>query len=185
MAWMIRLAHLEDASAFARIYAPFVEATRVSFEETVPTPDEMAERISNTLQTLPWLTLEEDGAILGYAYASPHRARPAYRWSVDVSAYLASEARGKGHGRALYEVLLDLLTRQGYTAAYAGIALPNDASVGLHEAMGFTPVGVYRGVGFKSGEWHDVGWWQRDLALRLVPPKEPIPLPDLLVTDEL
>ena len=162
--------------ALAAIYAPFVRDTAVTFEETVPTAEAMAERIESTLRTLPWLTLEEGGRPVGYAYASPHRARASYRWSVDVAVYLAPEARGRGGGRALYGALLDLLTRQRYATAYAGIALPNAASVGLHEAMGFRPVGVYAGVGFKLGAWHDVGWWSRELAPRAAPPPEPISL---------
>lgn len=176
---MVRLAHPDDAPAFAAIYAPFVASTPISFEEVPPSAEEMARRIETTLRTLPWLALERDEKAVGYAYASLHRAREAYRWSVDVTVYLAPEARGQGAGRLLYTALLDLLTRQGYTAAYAGITLPNDASVGLHEAMGFRPVGIYHGVGFKAGAWHDVGWWQRDLAPRTLPPAEPVPLPSL------
>ncbi len=172
---MVRLARPDDAPTFASIYAPFVENTPVTFEEEAPSQATMTERLGANLQTLPWLALEEDGMAIGYAYASPHRARASYRWSVDVTIYLAPEARGRGRGRTLYAALLDILVRQRYTAAFAGIALPNMASVGLHEAMGFRPVGIYEGVGFKCGAWHDVGWWQRDLAPRLSQPTEPIP----------
>ena len=176
---MIRIARSDDGVAFAAIYAPFVEETAVSFEETSPTADEMSLRIEATLATHPWLAVEEDGRAVGFAYASPHRARKGYRWSVDVAVYLAEEARGCGHGRALYAALFPLLVAQRFTAAYAGIALPNDASVGLHEAAGFRSVGVYEEIGFKAGRWTSVGWWSRDLAPRTVPPLEPIPFVDL------
>jgi phosphinothricin acetyltransferase len=123
---------------------------------------------------------ERAGQILGYAYAGAHRARPAYRWSVDVSAYVAEGGRRQGIGRMLYERLLLLLQRQGYHAAFAGIALPNPASVGLHEAVGFVPLGVYRDVGFKLGAWHDVGWWQRRIGDRPADPAEPRPVTEIL-----
>jgi phosphinothricin acetyltransferase len=113
---------------------------------------------------LPWLVAERDGGVTGYAYASPHRARAAYRWGADVSVYLDERERGRGSGRALYGALLPVLRDLGYTGAYAGITLPNPASVALHESMGFSLVGVYRRVGYKLGGWHDVGWWQLVLA---------------------
>ncbi|WP_437378725.1 arsinothricin resistance N-acetyltransferase ArsN1 family B [Inquilinus limosus] len=177
---MIRLATPEDAPALQAIYAPIVAETAISFELTPPTAAEMAERISKTLPAHPWLVLERDDRILGYAYAGPHRARPAYRWSVDVSVYVAEAGRRQGAGRALYERLFVLLRRQGYQSAFAGIALPNPASVALHEAVGFVPLGVYRAVGFKHGAWHDVGWWQRPIGDRPGDPAEPRPVTELL-----
>lgn len=134
----------------------------------------MAKRIESTLPTYPYLVAERDGQVIGYAYASQHRAREAYRWSVDVTVYIAPNAHRSGVGRALYDVLLPTLERQGFHAAYAGIALPNDGSVGLHEALGFAHIGTYPEVGFKHGVWHDVGYWR--IALNVTnPPKPPVP----------
>ena len=124
----------------------------------------MRQRIAKTLMSLPWLVCDDNGQLLGYAYASPHRERAAYRWSVDVSAYVREGFRRSGVGRGLYASLLALLRLQGFHNAVAGIALPNPGSVGLHQAMGFEPVGIYRAIGFKCGKWHDVAWYQ--LALR-------------------
>ena len=161
---MIRLATPEDAPALQAIYAPIVTGTVISFELEPPTVAEMADRIRKTIPAYPWLVLERDGRILGYAYAGAHRVRPAYRWSVDVSVYVAEAGRRQGVGRALYERLFVLLRRQGYHAAFAGIALPNPASVALHEAVGFVPLGVYRDVGFKHDQWVDTVLMQRHLA---------------------
>ena len=169
---MIRAATTADAEAIAAVYAPYVLETAVSFEEVPPTAQEMAARM---LPGLPWLVATDADAVIGYAYASPHHGRPAYRWGVDVSVYLEAAVTGRGLGRALYAALLPVVTRLGYVRAYAGVTLPNDASVGLHEAMGFTAVGVYRAAGFKLGEWRDVGWWQLSLQS---PPQDPAsPLP--------
>ena len=121
----------------------------------------MAGRIARYGPSHGWLVAEIDGALAGYAYGSPHRDRAAYSSSCDVAVYVDPAQARKGIGRALYAELLPLLAGKGYHAAFAGIALPNDASVGLHEAMGFTPVGIYREVGWKLGGWRDVGWWQR------------------------
>lgn len=170
----VRLATPADAAAVQAIYAPVVQDTVASFEFEPPTATVIGERIAATLPALPWLVIEDDCAVLGYAYAAPHRERAAYRWSVDVSVYLDAAARGRGFGRRLYEPLLALLEVQRYRRAHAGIALPNPASVALHEALGFTPVGVYRGVGWKAGAWHDVGWWQRPLSTAAGPPAEPL-----------
>jgi phosphinothricin acetyltransferase len=149
-----------DAAACAAIYAPFVRDSAVSFEESPPDANAMAHRITATMQAHPWVVAEVDHSVAGYAYASSHRIRPAYRWAADVGIYIGDGHRGQGVGRALYEVLLALLGHQGVHTACAGITLPNPASVALHEAVGFTPVGVYRQIGFKHGAWHDVGWWQ-------------------------
>jgi L-amino acid N-acyltransferase YncA len=161
---MIRLAQESDAEAIQRIYAPFVLHTAVSFETEPPSVDEMRSRILKILARLPWLVCERNEKVIGYAYASPHRERAAYGWSVDVTVYVHEDYRRYGVGKALYASLFQVLRLQGFYNAYAGVTLPNPGSVGLHEAMGFTPVGVYRTVGYKLGRWHDVGWWQ--LALR-------------------
>ncbi len=153
-----------DAAACAAIYAPHVEASATSFEAEPPTAAELAERIERTGATHPWLVAESDGEVVGFAYACEHRTRAAYRWAVDVSIYLAEANRGQGLGRELYEALFERLRDQRFRVACAGVTLPNEASVRLHESLGFTPVGVYRRIGWKAGAWHDVGWWQLDLS---------------------
>lgn len=163
-----------DAAACAAIYAPFVRDTAVSFEEEPPQAADMAERIARTLPTHPWLVAEGAGAVAGFAYASPHRARAGYRWAADVAVYVDPKAHRSGVGRELYTALLGLLRRQGLHTACAGITLPNAASVGLHEALGFRPVGIYRGIGWKAGAWRDVGWWQLALTSGDGPPAEPL-----------
>ena len=170
---LIRLATGNDAAAIAAIYAPYVTDTPVSFEEEAPDAAEMASRIAGDSRRLhPWLVAEAGDIILGYASSSPFRARPAYRWTVETGVYLATAAQGRGLGRALMERLLELLARQGFTAAVAGITLPNEASVALHEKLGFTPCATYRETGFKLGEWRTVQVFARDLAPRLTPPDE-------------
>jgi L-amino acid N-acyltransferase YncA len=173
----IRLAQPEDATAIHTIYAPIVENTAISFELTPPTVDEMRLRITQTLRAYPWLVYEEQGLVQGYVYASQHRSRLAYQWSVDVSAYIDERNRGRGIARALYTSLFALLRLQGFYNAYAGISLPNIASVRLHEAMGMQPLGIYHSVGYKKDLWYDVGWWQ--VALQ---PYQPSPVPPLLIS---
>ncbi|RQP22925.1 arsinothricin resistance N-acetyltransferase ArsN1 family B [Piscinibacter terrae] len=170
----LRVANPDDAAAIAAIYAPIVANTTISFELEPPTVDEMRTRIRNTLQHLPWLvSLDAAGAVNGYVYAGKHRERAAYQWSVDTTAYVREDARGQGVGRRLYQALFDALADLGYFQAFAGIALPNAASVGLHEAMGFEPLGVYRQVGYKLGSWRDVGWWQKVLQAPVADPPPP------------
>lgn len=174
----VRIAQVSDAQAIQAIYAPMVERTAISFELEPPTVEEMAKRIGSTLPTYPYLVAERDGRVIGYAYAGLHRAREAYRWSVDVTVYISLAARRSGVGRALYDVLLPTLKRQGFHAAYAGIALPNGGSVGLHEALGFAHIGTYPEVGFKQGAWHDVGYWR--IALDVTnPPRPPVPFSEV------
>ena len=177
MAVLIRLAGEDDAAALAAIYRPYVEDSRISFEESAPDAAEMARRMRGDLY--PWLLAEDEGRTLGYAASSAFRARPAYRWVVETGLYLAADAQGRGIGRALLSQLLDLLTRQGFVSAVGAIALPNDASVALHEKLGFTHSGTYRKVGFKLGEWIDVGLWQKDLAPRSATPIDPLPYASL------
>ncbi len=172
----IRLATEGDAGEISAIYAPVVRETIISFETEPPSPDEMRQRIVNTLGHFPWLVYERDGRVAGYAYAATHRSRAAYQWCVDVSAYVHASERRTGVGRALYTSLNTVLALQGYYNAYAGIALPNPASVHLHESIGFTPVGVYRETGYKLGGWHDVGWWQLALRKRDRDPTPPVAL---------
>jgi len=169
----VRLAELRDAAGVQAIYAPIVATTAISFELEPPTVAEMARRMAGTTPAYPWLVAEDQGRLAGYAYASQHRTRAAYRWCVDVSAYVDPDWQRRGVGRSLYTALVAVLELQGYREAFAGIALPNPASVGLHHALGFVPVGVYRRVGWKLGTWHDVGWWQRSLTASREEPSEP------------
>ncbi len=157
----LRQATPGDGAAVAAIYRPIVEQTAISFEEVPPAADDMAGRIAHVLERYPYLVAEQDKRVIGYAYAAQHMERAAYRWSVNVSAYVAESARGAGVGKRLYRALFETLAERGFHMAMAGITLPNEASVKLHEGMGFQPVGIYREVGFKFGHWHDVGWWQR------------------------
>ena len=166
-----------DAATCAAIYAPFVSEGAESFEEDAPTAAELARRMERTMRTHPWLVLEDAGRVVGYAYASQHRARAAYRWAADVAVYVDRAHHGRGAGRRLYSALLELLRRQGLRIACAGITMPNDASIGLHRALGFELVGTYRSIGFKQGAWRDVSWWQLLLAPAgdEGPPAEPGP----------
>ncbi len=175
----VRVARPEDAERIAAIYAPYVESTPITFEVDPPSATEVRERVERIQARWPWLVWEESGRVLGYAYAGEHRTRAAYRWCVEVAVYVDAGAHRRGVGRALYGVMLAMLVRQGFRNAYAGITLPNPASVALHEAVGFVPVGVYRRVGWKLGAWHDVGWWSRDLAPHDLEPSEPVPFREL------
>jgi phosphinothricin acetyltransferase len=177
---LIRLATPADAAGMAEVYRPYVEDSRISFEEQAPDAAEMARRVTGDRPGFhPWLVAEEDGRILGFASSSPFRTRPAYRWSVETGIYLAAGAGGRELGKRLLAMLSDLLERQGYVAAIGAIALPNEPSVRLHEALGFVAAGTYRGTGFKMGEWIDVGLWQKDLAPRVAAPVEPLPFEPL------
>lgn len=163
------------------IYAPIVRNTAISFELEPPTIAEFKSRVTEYLNVAPWVVCESENIIVGYSYAGRHRARAAYQWSVDVSVYVAANQHRRGVGRALYTSLIECLRLQGFYNAYAGITLPNPASVALHESLGFQPVGVYRDVGYKLGQWHSVGWWA--LALRNESPPPPlIALRDLTET---
>jgi L-amino acid N-acyltransferase YncA len=155
-----------DAAACAAIYAPHVAAGVSSLEERPPEPHEFADRIRIASRTHPWLVAELDGQVVGYAYGSRHHERAAYRWSADVTVYISAEHHRRGVGRALYAALFPLLVRQGVYEVCAGVTLPNDASVGLHESLGFAPIGVYRNVAYKFGQWRSVGWWQLSLRPR-------------------
>jgi phosphinothricin acetyltransferase len=170
----IRTATPDDAAAVAAIYAPVVTDTAISFELEAPSVAEMRRRIGATLIALPWLVGEDaQGAVCGYVYASRFRERAAYQWTVEVTAYVRSDCRGEGVGRRLYTRLFALLAELGYVQAVAGITLPNAASVGLHEALGFEAATCYRNVGYKHGAWRDVGYWQRALQPLPATPETP------------
>ena len=164
MSRVVRDATTADAGACLAIYAPYVRDTVISFESEPPTEAEMAERIAAAAATHAWLVLEDEGGVIGYAYGGPFAPRAAYRWACEVSVYVDPDRRRSGAGRALYEALLDRLAQRGFHMALAGMTLPNDASVALHRALGFEPVGTWRRIGFKHGAWHDVAWTQRRLA---------------------
>jgi L-amino acid N-acyltransferase YncA len=180
MASIIRLVTQDDATDIVDIYRPFVESTPISFE-TEPDEIEIRKRIAGILPTYPWLVCEQAGRVVGYAYASCHSARAAYRWSVDMSVYVHAEFQRRGIGRGLYVSLIRILAAQGYCSAYAGITLPNAGSVGLHESVGFEAIGVYRKVGYKLDAWHDVGWWQLALQPSVAPPRSPLTVTEIQV----
>ncbi len=177
---IIRPVEARDAPEIAAIYAPNVTDTVISFEVEPPDAAEMAARIAATTATHPWLVCERAGAVIGYVYASSHSPRAAYQWSANVTVYTDARQRRGGVGRALYTSLFALLRLQGFYNTYGGVTLPNAGSVGLHEALGFRPVGVYREVGYKFGAWHDVGWWALELQPKLAaqppPPLTPAAL---------
>lgn len=172
---VIRAATPDDVGAILGIYAPSVAASAVSFETQVPSHDDMRARIGGEDGLYPWLVAhhDDDGIVMGYAYAGRFRTRAAYRWSVETGAYVAGNLQGQGVGRMLYAALIATLEAQDFTQAIASIALPNDHSISMHEAVGFRRAGVYRSVGYKHGQWRDVGIWQRNLAAAGNPPEEP------------
>ncbi len=160
-----------DAAACAAIYRPYVASSVISLENVAPTDDEFAQRMARISERYPYLVAEDDGQVIAFAYGSLHRERAAYRWACESSVYVDETQRRRGVGRALYTALFDLLRRQGLQIVCAGITLPNEASVAIHESFGFQLVGIYRRIGWKAGRWHDVGWWELDL----VPPGDDAP----------
>jgi L-amino acid N-acyltransferase YncA len=172
---MIRLANAGDAAQVAAIYRPYCVESAVSFETEAPDDAAMALRIEKYNRRFPWLVDVAGGAVRGYAHASPHREKAAYRWAVEVTIYVHPDHRGRGVGRALYLELFDRLRAQGIIKAYAGILIPNPASQAFHESFGFTLVGIYTKIGYKLGAWRDVGWWQLALQPEVDSPPEPRP----------
>jgi len=169
----IRDASAADATTCAAIYAPYVTETVISFETAPPTSAQMWERMTEALRTHAWLVAEVDDRVIGYAYGRPFAPRAAYRWSCETSIYLDRDRHGAGIGRALYSALLQRLGDRGYRTALAGMTLPNEASAGLHRAMGYEQVGIYRRIGWKNDAWHDVAWLQRGIGSDGEPPTEP------------
>jgi phosphinothricin acetyltransferase len=169
----IRMATSADAAAVLVIYAPVVRTSAITFEYDVPTVEEIATRIRTVTARWPWLVLERDGDVAGYAYATTWRARAAYQWAVETTVYVRDDCHRRGIGRALYRALLACLRLQGFRLAIGGITLPNPASVGLHEGIGFGLAGVHRACGWKLGAWHDVGFWE--LALTAADAVDPAP----------
>lgn len=164
MSASIRAAIADDAAAIADIYGPIVRDTFISFETEVPALEDILARIETVTKRYPWLVCEIDGAVVGYAYGSSLRERHAYRWSVEMAVYVADGYRGRGVGRALSVSLIECLRLLGFRQAFGRVALPNPASVALIESLGGRAAGVERAVGFKSGEWVDVGEWQLELS---------------------
>mgnify|MGYP001619958444 CR=1 FL=1 len=162
-----------DAETMLTIYAPFIESTSITFEETVPTVRAFAERVQSTQGAHPWIVAEVDGVLAGYAYASAHRTRASYRWCVESSIYVNPAQQTSGIGRVLYQELFRRLRRQNYCNVYAGIAIPNPASVGFHTALGFRSIGTYAKVGYKMRQWHDVLWMEFALGEHPQRPLEP------------
>ncbi|HEU4366003.1 MAG TPA: GNAT family N-acetyltransferase [Candidatus Krumholzibacteria bacterium] len=175
---LIRLATPDDAAGCLEIYRPFVESSHSTFETDVPSADAFAERVRRFLATHPWLVAVDGDRIIGYAYASPFKDRAAYQWTAEVSVYIAPDSRQRGLGRALYRALFRCMRGQGYLNAVGLIAQPNEASVALHEKMGFERVAWLPKPGFKLGRWHDVGWWWLALGPAPVAPLPPRALRD-------
>ncbi len=173
---MIRVATVNDAAEVRRIYAPAVLERATSFELTLPSVEQMGERIVQTLSRYPFLVEQADteAPIRGFAYASPFRMRQAYQWSTEISIYVDQDRRRQGVGRALCNRLLEILRDQGFFSAYAGIAEDNLPSRQLHQSLGFRQVGLLPAVGYKAGAWRDVGLWQLPLRQPAGPPDPPV-----------
>jgi L-amino acid N-acyltransferase YncA len=182
MSPLIRVAAVDDAQRIAEIYAPAVVERVTSFELVAPSAEEMGSRLTRVLSNYPWLVCELDGRVIGYAYASTHNERAAYRWSVDVAVYVGGEVHRRGVGTALYASLFEVLTLQNIRNGYAGITLPNAASEGMHSRAGFKLVGTYHHVGYKFGAWHDVAWLERAILPAVANPPEPLPFPEIRST---
>lgn len=170
----VRLATPDDAREIIDIYAPSVLSAAISFETVVPPIEDMEKRIESCLKKYPWIVCTVDGRIAGYVYASKHREREAYQWSCECSVYVRDDFKGRRLGQALYQLLFQILKLQGFRNVYAGITLPNQASVHLHEKCGFKAFAKYENIGYKFGNWHTVGWWK--LSLNNYDPEPPPPL---------
>jgi L-amino acid N-acyltransferase YncA len=169
----LRVARKEDAESILSIYTPFLEDANTTFDYEVGEASAFTQRIESLLVDFPWLIIEVEGKAVGYAYAKEHRERAAYQWSAESTVYVQEEYQGKGMARAIYEALLEILTEQKYVNVYSGIAQPNESSTMFHVKMGYTPVGVYKKVGYKNGQWYDVVWLHRTL---LKHPENPEPI---------
>jgi phosphinothricin acetyltransferase len=172
----IRMALPADAGGILEIYAPHVKDSFCTFESEVPSLEEMEDRIHKAIQYRPWIVCVIDKTIAGYVYASAHRDRAAYQWSCECSVYTKNEFQGIGIGYQMYKILFQLLKLQGYKTVYAGITLPNEGSIRLHEKIGFTHFATYENVGYKLGHWKDVGWWKLQLNRYNQKPSPPLKL---------
>ena len=176
---IIRLANKNDASAILDIYKPYIEHTSFTFETEIPALTDFQKRIDDYLENWPWLVCEDNGKVTGYAYGAKHRERKGYQWCVESSIYIHDDYLQKGVGKALYETLLEILKKQGYRNVYAVINLPNDRSVKFHEKLGFSFLALYPNVGYKLGEWKNVGWWQIHLNEYNMEPDPPVKFSDI------
>jgi len=175
----VRLASPDDVDDCKEIYSPYARDTAISFEKSPPNTIEFEERITGTLKSYPWLVCDHENSVIGFAYASGHRGRDAYQWSVESSVYVSEEFHRAGVAKGLYNSLFETLRLQGFYNVYAGTTLPNPPSVKFHRAMGFEPVGVYHNVGYKRGKWHDVKWWHLALQPHVDDPDPPTPIGEL------
>ncbi len=168
----IRLATTADCEALANIYKPYVEATAITFEVVPPDGEEFAHRIAKTMENYPYLVAEEEGKVIGYAYASRYRERAAFAWDAELSVYIAEGHHGKGLGTRFYAALEAILKLQNAVNLYAAVTADNPASVAFHESFGFDRIGLFRNAGFKNGAWHDVLWFEKQIGDLAVPPKD-------------
>lgn len=182
---LIRLVEEQDSSAIANIYRPYVEHTSISFEYEAPSTKEIQERIHTITKEYPWLVCMNDDTIVGYAYASTHRHRTAYQWSVESAIYFSQKFHSKGLASTLYKTLFSLLKLQGLYTVLAGITIPNDKSINFHKKMGFSHLGTYKNIGFKFGNWHDTQWFQLPLNDYTTPPNTPKKFPEIMNTQEV
>lgn len=177
----IRLATIEDAKQVLEIYSNYVINTATSFETDVPSEQEMQSRISSCLQKYPWIVWVINERIAGYVYASKHREREAYQWSCESSVYVDDDFQGRGIGKKLYQLLFQVLKLQGFRNVYAGITMPNEASINLHEKCGFKHFATYENIGYKLGKWHTVKWWKLQINNYDLNPPPPIKISELTV----
>lgn len=175
----VRLATINDTRQIREIYAPSILGAATSFETEVPSAEEMQSRIETILKKYPWIVCAVDEKIAGYVYASKHRDREAYQWSCECSIYMNNDFKGKGIGKELYQLLFQILKLQGFRNVYAGISLPNEASVHIHEKCGFKHFATYENIGYKFGNWHTVGWWKLQINDYDLQPPPPLKLSEL------
>ena len=171
---MIRVATKDDAAGMLGIYAPFILNSGITQETEVPSVEDFQQRIISTLKERPWLVCEINKEIAGYAYAGKHRDRKGYQWCTEPSVYISEKHFGGGIANALYTALFDILKIQGYVNAYAVITLPNDRSIAFHKKFGFEYLTTYNKIGYKLGQWHDVGWMQYEVSPHKEDPADPI-----------
>ena len=171
---MIRVATKEDAAGMLDIYAPFILSSGITQETDVPSVEDFQQRIISNLQERPWLVCEINNEIAGYAYAGKHRDRKGYQWCTEPSVYISEKYYGFGIANALYTALFDILKIQGYVNAYAVITLPNERSIAFHKKFGFEYLTTYKKIGYKLGQWHDVGWMQYEVNPHKENPGDPI-----------
>jgi phosphinothricin acetyltransferase len=187
MSGTIRVATKDDAAGMLNIYAPFILNSGITQETEVPTVEDFQQRIILNLEERPWLVCEINNQVAGYAYAGKHRDRKGYQWCTEPSVYISEKHFGLGIANGLYTALFNILKLQGYVNAYAVITLPNDRSIAFHKKFGFDYLTTYKKIGYKLGQWHDVGWMQYEVNPHKEDPVDPIkfPLIDKVVVDSI